>query len=271
MNNRLYALAIACFLGMGMKAQDSLQFHRIVEHAFTFGAGRSQILDTYLSPIEYDGPQARLMYEKTRPVKWGKGKVLSQTILQGWFAYTKNPARTYDEYAGVVNFNFGWHYRVYEWRKLQLYAGLMGDLDGGCFYLSQNANNPAQGKLYFNVEASCMAKYGFRIGKRVWQARYQLTAPFLGVMFSPQYGQSYYEIFILRQSQGNVKMTWPGNEPSLRHYLSLDIPFRTYSLRLGYVGDFHQSYVNNLKCHSYNHSFMIGVVKHFYLMYNKRR
>lgn len=248
---------------------DTLPEWRIAEHAFTIGGGRTHILDTYLSPVIYSGPEVRLMYEKMRPLKRGGGKILSQSILQGHFAYTKNPSGMGEEYAGMVQFNFGWHYKFYDRRCLRLYAGLAGDLNAGCFYMRRNSNNPAQGKFYFNTEVAAMADYRFRI-KRTWlRARYQVSAPFAGVMFSPEYGQSYYEIFELKHSNGIIHFTHPFNEPSLRQYLSVDIPFRTYALRVGYMGDYHQSKVNNLKNHTYSHLFMFGVVKRLFILKQK--
>lgn len=249
--------------------KDSFPEWRIAEHAFTIGVGRTHVLDTYLSPITYAGPEVRLMYEKTRLLKRSGGKVLSQTFLQGHFACTQNPSKISNEYVGMVEFNFGWYYKFYNKHHLRLYAGLAGDLNAGCFYMKRNSNNPAQAKLYFNTEVSSMAVYNFRI-KHTWlKARYQISAPFLGVMFSPEYGQSYYEIFTLKHNKGNVKFTHPVNQPSLRHYLSVDIPFHTYSMRIGYIGDFHQSKVNNLKCHTYSHLFMLGVVKRLFILKQK--
>lgn len=250
--------------------RDSFPEWRISEHAFTVGVGRTHVLDTYLSPIEYAGPEVRLMYEKARPLKRGKGRILSQALVQGHFAYTQNPSKMADEYVGMLQLNFGWHYKIYDRHHLQLYAGVTGDLNAGCFYMQRNSNNPAQAKLYFNAELAGTAVYRFHL-KRMWlKVRYQVWTPLSGVMFSPEYGQSYYEIFSLRQGGENVKWTHPLNEPSLRHYVSLDIPFRTYALRLGYMGDFHQSRVNHLKCHTYSHLFMIGVVKRLFILKQKR-
>lgn len=250
--------------------KDSSLSWRISERAFTIGVGRTHVLDTYLSPIEYSGSEIRLMYEKTRPLKKGNGRILSQTMVQAHFAYTENPSKMADEYVGMFQLNMGWLYKWYDLHRLQFYTGLAGDLNAGCFYMQRNSNNPAQAKLYFNTELSGMAVYNFRI-KQMWlKVRYQLTAPFMGVMFSPEYGQSYYEIFILKQGKGNVKFMHPFNAPSLRHYFSVDIPFRTCALRVGYQGDFHQSKVNNLKCHTYSHLFLFGVVKQLFLLRQKR-
>lgn len=285
MSRKLFYRVLVCMLlvlvrggGSGMAfaqetallQKDSFPLWRISERAFTVGVGRTHVLDTYLSPIEYSGPEISLMYEKTRPLKKGTGRILSQTMVQAHFAYTENPSKMADEYVGMFRLNMGWLYKLYDRHQLQLYAGLAGDLNAGCFYMQRNSNNPAQAKLYFNTEVSGMAVYNFRI-KQTWlKVRYQLSAPFIGVMFSPQYGQSYYEIFTLKQGKGNVKFMHPFNEPSLRHYVSVDVPFRSYALRVGYQGDFHQSKVNNLKCHTYSHLFMFGVVKRLFLLRQKR-
>ena len=82
--------------------------------------------------------------------------------------------------------------------------------------------------------------------------------------FSPNYGQSYYEAFVLKQEDHNVLFAYPGNMPSMRHRLTLDIPIRRYFLRVGYVAQFNQAKFNHLKYHSWTHDFVIGFNKYLY-------
>ena len=80
-------------------------------------------------------------------------------------------------------------------------------------------------------------------------------------MFSPTYGQSYYEIFSLGHTDDIVHFTSLHNQPSLRHWLTADMKFRSFALRLGYMADMQQSRVGALRTHDYSHTFMIGLVK----------
>ena len=114
-----------------------------------------------------------------------------------------------------------------------------------------------------------MAIWDVKIKRYPIRLRYQLNLPVMGVMFSPNYQQSYYEIFTLGNHHGVVNFTSVHNQPSMRQLLTLDIPVSRTTLRIGYMGDFQQSKVNDIRCHTYSHAFMIGFVKNFYLIKHK--
>lgn len=100
--------------------------------------------------------------------------------------------------------------------------------------------------------------------------RYQVNLPVMGVMFSPHYGQSYYEIFSLGNAEGVIKFTSLHNQPSLRQMLSIDFPIGYTKMRFSYLADLQQSNVNNIKTHTYSHMFMVGFVKELYRIRNKK-
>ncbi len=248
---------------------DSLQANRFVMRSTLFGIGRTRIVDTYLSPVEYAGMEVRFLHERMRMTKMLDGNVSTQSLLQADLAYTENNSKTGNEYAGMVNWSYGLHYHFYINDQFRILAGGLGDLNLGFIYNTRNSNNPAQAKAYINLLASVMAIYKFRIKKQPFTVRYQANAPFMGVMFSPEYQQSYYEIFSLGNTHGVVNFTSVHNQPSLRQLLTLDMPLCRATLRLGYVGDFQQSKVNSIRCHTYSHVFIVGFVKNFYLIKGK--
>jgi len=107
------------------------------------------------------------------------------------------------------------------------------------------------------------AQYSIKAFNRDWLIRYSLSIPFAGLAFSPQYGQSYYEMFLLDDYDHNCVFANFVNMPSMRHLLTLDIPIGHNILRVGYAGEFMQSRFNGLRYHSYSHGFMIGFTKYF--------
>ena len=111
-----------------------------------------------------------------------------------------------------------------------------------------------------------MALYNFKIKHHEFLLRYQASLPLLGAMFSPEYGESYYEIFELQHSGHHVCLTTPFSVPSFRHTLSLDFPVKQTILRISAVGDFQQSHVNSIKSHVWSHALLIGFVKNFKLI-----
>ena len=259
-------------LALPMQAQeDSLQANRYVMRATLYGVGFTNILDTYLSPAEYTGPEVRILRESMRMTNLMDGRVSVQSLFQGHLSLTENRAGTGSEIAGLVNWNYALHYQFRLSEKLKILAGPLLDLNGGFVYNLRNSNNPAQAKIYANLAASGMVIYRFRIGNYPLVARYQANLPLMGIMFSPEYGQSYYEIFNLKHDGKNVLFTSLHNQPSLRQFLTLDFPIRSVNMRFGYVCDIQQAKVNRLKSHTWSHVFMLGFVKNFYLLKGKNK
>ena len=269
---RIFFLLCACLSVLVLRAQeDSLRATRYVMRSVLYGAGVSNVLDTYLSPLEYKGPEVRILRENMRMTRLMNGNVSAQNLLQAHVSYTHNPSKTGYMYAGLLNWSYTLHYQFRLNEQLKLLAGPTIDLNGGFVYNTRNSNNPAQGKAYGSLGISGIAIYKFHIGNYPLVARYQANLPLLGAMFSPEFGQSYYEMFSLGHKGKNVLFTSLHNSPSLRQMVTLDFPIRKVTMRVGYVCDFQQNKVNHLKYHTYSHDFMIGFVKNFYLLKGKNR
>lgn len=265
----LILIVLTC-LPTRIQAQDSLQATRHVMRSVMIGAGHNNTFETYLSPLEYEGPEVRFAYETMRMTRLMDGNVSAQNLFQLHASYTENISQTNHTYGGLVNWSYALHYQFRPAKGLKILFGPMLDLNAGVVYNRRNSNNPAQAKAYGGLGASGMLIYRFRIKNYPLTVRWQANLPLLGVMFSPEFGESYYEIFSLGNGGRNVVFTSLHNNPSLRQLLTLDFPVGNTVMRVGYICDLQQAKVNNLKSHTYSHDFMIGVVRNLYLFHGKK-
>jgi len=261
-SNRLLA-ALLCLAPLLAWAQsDTIPRPQEVTNTRMLGFGASEVLDTYLSPEKYSGPELRY---------------ISHTVRQR----TGSPWRRYLIHEGNVSTNedrsgdgttlaalYDFRYAVHRsWQlaggRLQLEAGGMVNPGLGVLNNTRNTNNPAQMRLFLHAGLSGAATYRFQLFHKPWALRYEVMAPLVGVMFSPNYGQSYYEIFSLGDYDHNAVVTTPFSAPTLRHSLTADFNLWGVRWRVGYLGDYQQAAVNNLKQHVYTHALVIGFVRHF--------
>lgn len=244
---------------------------RFTTRATLYGAGFTNVFDTYLSPQEYQGVEFRVSRESMRMTRWMDGNLSLQTLFQANVGYTHNKVDNNKTFAGLANWNYGLHYNFRLTDNFRLLAGGVGDFNGGFVWNLRNGNNPASARAYVNLDASGMAIWDLRIKGRPITLRYQANLPLMGVMFSPHYGQSYYEIFSLGNAGGVVKFTSLHNQPSLRQMLTVDFPVGRAKMRLAYVCDIQQSNLSDIKTHTYSHVFMVGFVKELYRLRPKNR
>lgn len=230
------------------------------ETANLFAIGHARTLDTYLSPEHYSGVEARFI----RQVSWlREGKHWARQLTsQGFLTYTDTRSKDAKEIGGMYNFRFSWQRKF---RPVALGSGTLDVRAGagpeayvGFLYNDRNGNNPAQARLAGRLTPEVDLSYRFQLAHKPQTVRWNIAFPLLGLQFSPNYGQSYYEIFTRDNYDHNVCLTWLGNAPTLTHRLTWSIPLRRTVLTVGYLGDYQQVKVNSLKYLSFTHAFVIG-------------
>lgn len=241
---------LACFT---LQAQDSI--YKPTNRATMLGIGGSKLVDTYLSPLMYNGLSMSVLHDRIAPTRFMQQKLVLQQQFQLQTAWSKNPSGTASTLLGEISYNANALYPILENRPLHILAGGGLDASLGGLYNSRNSNNPASLKTSINLQISVMAVYNWNRCTFRWQ----LGAPFLGVFFSPHYGQSYYEIFSLDNTSDVVKLASLHNFLAWKNYFTVDVHLKKITFRIGYLGDYGKTKVNNLETKINTHQFMIGL------------
>lgn len=268
---RAVVISVVLCMGILSRAQEvhPLPEYRNTTHALLIGAGYSNVYDTYLSPLAYEGAHLNFLYETLRKTHWLEGRITAQSFLDGSVLFASNPEGTANEMGGKLNYSVGWQYN---WTLQQLRIQLGGNLHAGLggIYNTRNSNNPAQALAEMDLGATLALIYPFRIKERPFTVRYQGSVPLIGWKFAPHYGQSYYEMSEQHYDK-NFRCSHPGNAPSMRHLVTLDFPIAGFTFRAGYICDIRQSRINGIRQHLWQHGVMLGYVKHFQFVKKKDR
>lgn len=261
-----YVLSLSIAIGAWLPlAAQSLESVRFEERSLSWGGGYTNMVDTYLSPLRYDGPHVALLSECFSQAATPGGRWFVQSLFALHGDYTTPSSGSGLTVGGMADYGYTYYYSMpISHQALSIYVGPQAQLRIGGIYNLRNSNNPAQLKLGVNVAASAMAKYAFTLWKIPMNVRLQADMPLLGTAFGPDYGQSYYEIFYLGQSEGCVHMTSLHNNLSLRTNLSYDLQLRPGTLRLTLVNDLYQWTLGGQHYRMFTHAVMLGVVKSLY-------
>jgi len=252
------AALLGCVLCCGKTtAADTNTEPRPIESAYTVQAGSISVVDTYLSPLQYTGEHISISghWQKAMPADPKHLLMNIHAVVEADFARSAAGSNLY-----TMGLDFNWNVQ-YKWQvapRLRLSAGGGAGMYAGCLYLPRNSNNPASARASIDITLNGEARWSTHIGRLPILVTEQVALPSAGVFFSPQYGESYYEIYLGNHS-GLAHIGWWGNHFAIRNILSADLRFGRCSLRVGYELNVRNSWVCNINTRQISHAAVVGI------------
>lgn len=159
-----------------------------------FGAGELRTSDPTLSPQEYKGASFTFMgehfnrYRCKAPVEWS-------------FDYRATYSQMLNESkSALINYvsaglRYGSYYMFEPAQGLTIGVGGRFDIFGALKQQTRNVNNIGAGDIRITLDATARIRYKYRWNSRFGlETGYDISTPFIGCMFMPDFGESYYEI-----------------------------------------------------------------------------
>ena len=238
----------------------------------TYGATSITGDDTYLSDQYYYGGGLYYGHENFRYARTGTymwkyrtdfNTLLGTATCHDSYQYTLMLERTWSGYHTLDNSE-----------KCSLLVGPIIEVAGGAIYMPGNSNNPVSAKLRSSLGVSGMMLLRYPIRTRVLTLRLQLDMALVGAFFSPEYGESYYEIFGLGNYDNIIHFTHPGNAKAASWKLAatVDIPLgkkQKNTLRISWYRKKYWSKLNNLESTQWYTPLSLGFVKTIYKIKGK--
>jgi hypothetical protein len=234
---------------------------RSINEGTLIGVGGYRMKDTYLSPEKYGGFGFRFMNERMRLLSGYK--ISRQNVVNVDISSTMNGAENANFLSAFVNYSTGYHYRLLPDPYFKIMIGGSARGMAGMVYNTRNGNNPMTVHADVDLNFSLIAIYEFRIKNYPFALRGQFETPFAGVLFSPVYSQSYYEIFSLGNTAEVFNFNSFHNKLATHNYLTIDFPVGGLTLRAGYFGSFYTTDIHDIDRYIISHNAMLGFVKEF--------
>ncbi len=233
---------------------------RPINSAVTLDLGKTRNLDTYLSPIRYEGMHIGIGYEYFRSAKFSPKKWKHNVKASLTYDKTANPMGNNTMHTLLFNTSWGMMFRKDNvWTKgLNLYGGGMVGFDGGVTYNPRNSNNVCSPHIYLYAGLTGMATYGFRLWKLPMTVRYQPSIPVIGGYYLPDYDQTFYEIY-LGNYRDTMNFGWWGNRFDMENLITVDLHLGSASLRIGYRNNFTTLWKNNISVQRSVHALVVGI------------
>lgn len=259
--SRRAIIFLAMLVALIGKAEKCDTVSRPVTQVYMLETGGRQSLETYLSPLVYKGVEIDLSGNWSKVLPWMQNSWVMNFDGRAGFSRLLNKPGTAAIYSIDGSFQWGAAWRTKIPGDIHVTAGGAAGISAGVSYLPGNSNNPANARADIYLALTASASRVFRLGRLPVLVSDRLSLPSLSLFFSPQYGETYFEIYLGNRS-GLAHCGWWGNHFRIDNLLTFDLDIGPSALRLGYRFCAYTSWIENLNTHIYSHSFVIGWIPH---------
>lgn len=254
----LIAAAILFYPTMVMAESSDSGMSRPVTSSYSLGISHKNVLATYLSPLHYTGSDYGISGEWSKAMPFSPQNAIMHFDADMNFSNLWNPAGT----ARMIGLNAAFRWGM-SWRKklqsgLQVTAGGTVNIDGGAYYLLRNGNNPVEALANISLGIRVSTSKPITLGRLHFLLSDRINLPSLGIFFSPEYGETYYEIYVGNHS-GLVHAGWWGNNFRLDNLFSVTLDLGRTAISAGYRFKADNQWACNLNTKIISHSFVIGI------------
>lgn len=241
-----------------ISAQDTVKIVRPVSAFYCFDIGSARLTNTYLSPLTYSGTDLAFHYDRTQAMRFNPEQWVMRLNTGLTLDHTENPARNAEMWRLVCDFSWGMTHRWLLPHNIAVGLGGSTGTNLGVIYNPRNGNNPVAVVADWTLNLTAHASWRTSVLGRRLTLTYRPTLPSLGVFFSPDYGELFYEIYLGNHS-GLAHFAWWGNYFRLENLLTADIQLGGTALRLGLRNNISSTCVNHITTRLITWSAVIGI------------
>lgn len=223
------------------------------------GVAGIEMVDPYLSVMEYSGKGIRYEYSSARFFDPQHPLWSSNARINGLAAMTTNPRSSASIALMGAGASWGVQYYYRNFEDILLVGGANMEVDFAYKMNSRNVNNPVNIDLSTNLNMTIGGRYFIHTKRRTLQLNAAFEFPVIGCMFVPYPGFSYYEMYSTKAYMDAVHFSSFHNKQGLKQHITIDIPLKHLTWSFG-VRRHYMKYSADDQIYSYSElDFLAGI------------
>lgn len=211
-----------------------------------YGWSVMNLTDAYLTELPYSGYGLQFGTTLREFVSPDNQRLSMRTdfLIQAGVTSNQPVSASISYFGGYLGYGLQSHIQLH--RNLQLLLGGEWDAEFGVKVYSREVNNAFNMDLATNVNLAATLRYDVMHSNHRLRLQVDLRSPLAGIMFVPERGVSYSEIFYMGSSDNLFHLTSLHNKNGLNVRYLVQIPLSKSVLNLGLQTDFLKYAANDM-------------------------